>query len=133
MALYDATEPGAHSISLRDYSSDTPRISQPTNCLLAFEYAMGDDQPYDEEFWGKDGLEPYIYTPVSRGEIRCLVLEPGRGNKSLRCTLEVKRLADDPQYEAISYVWGQSSRCHKITCDGRRLFITPNLRDALRQ
>jgi hypothetical protein len=74
--------------------------------LLKLEYAMGDDQPCDEQFCGKDGMEPYRYSPVAPGEIRCLVLEPGRGNKSLSCTLEVYRLADKPSYEAISYVWG---------------------------
>lgn len=77
--------------------------------------------------------EPYRYTPISRVEIRCLVLEPGIDNEMLTCTLGVFQLADDPPYEAISYVWGDSGRDHHIKCGGRRLSITPNLRDALLQ
>lgn len=128
-----STSYAKHTISLQESSLYTPCTSPRTNSLPAFKCIMDDDQPYDEDFRGNDGLEPYRYTPITPGEIRCLVLEPGRGNESLSCTLAVYQLADNPPYEAISYVWGTASRCHKIRCDGRRLFITPNLRDALRQ
>ena len=95
---------------------------------------MADDQPHEEEPWGQeDGLQPYEYKPISPNEIRCLVLEPGRNDEPLGCTLEVRELADDPDFEAISYVWGDLNRCHNIKCDGGRVCITTNLRDALRQ
>ncbi|KUI73226.1 Heterokaryon incompatibility protein 6, OR allele [Cytospora mali] len=80
------------------------------------------------------GLEPYKYDRLSNPEeIRCLRLEPGQGDEPLSCTLKAYRLDEDPQYEAISYVWGTSNRSHEIQCDGLPLFITPNLRDALQQ
>lgn len=87
----------------------------------------------DEVGWEEDDLQPYKYSPISPEEIRCLVLEPGRGRERLSCTLTVHRLDDNPEYEAISYAWGKPDRCHTIRCDGGRMLITPNLRDALRQ
>lgn len=83
---------------------------------------------------GDSFLEPVRYTALdSSDEIRCLQVEPGEHNDPITCTLQTLRLADNPQFEAISYVWGSDPRNQAITCDGRRLHITPNLRDALRQ
>lgn len=91
------------------------------------------DKYIDNPTFREEVSETYQYTPISPGEIRCFVLDPGLDAETLSCTLEVYQLADNPPYEAISYVWGEPRRRHKIKCDGHRMFITPNLRDALRQ
>lgn len=102
--------------------------------ILGLETLRLDENELEaDDFWGKEGLEPYQYTPISPGEIRCLVLEPGHDNEPLSCTLEVHQIADKPDYEAISYVWGTPVMCHKIKCHGRQTSITRNLRDVLRQ
>lgn len=48
------------------------------------------------------------------------------------CSLKVSLLDQAPQFEAISYVWGTLTRNQEIECDGYKLCITANLRDALR-
>lgn len=79
-------------------------------------------------------LEPYQYAPISsRVEIRCVTLEPGKSDEPLVCTLCTHQLDSEPHFEAVSYVWGKGPRSCQISCDGRQLLITPNLRSALRQ
>lgn len=94
---------------------------------------MGDAQLYPDDFCDEDDIEVYAFSPIAPDEIRLLVLEPGRGEEPLSCTLRAHRLADKPRYEAISYPWGEIDLCHEIWCDGRPLSITRRLRDVLRQ
>ncbi|ROW16484.1 hypothetical protein VPNG_02712 [Cytospora leucostoma] len=94
---------------------------------------MISNQPLIEDSFVDDGPGEFVYPPISPDEIRCLVLEPGRGKEPLSCSLKVHRLADSPPYEAISYVWGDIDLCHEIKCNGRPLSITTKLRNALRQ
>lgn len=80
--------------------------------------------------------ESYQYDPLSEpDEIRCLVLESGTGDadEPLVCSLRHHRLADNPDFEAISYTWGNSQKTHTISCNGRRLSITMNLHTCLLQ
>lgn len=71
---------------------------------------------------------------------RILKLQPGDKDASIVCNLIHARLdvrprrrrrRKQPAYEAISYVWGSSERTIPINCNGKRLHITENLRDAL--
>ena len=80
--------------------------------------------------------ERYQYKPVSQPDgIRCLVLEgaTGAADEPLICRLHHHRLADEPDFEAISYVWGSSQKTHTIICDGQQLAITKNLHTVLLQ
>ncbi|KAF6808054.1 hypothetical protein CMUS01_13979 [Colletotrichum musicola] len=78
-------------------------------------------------------VEAYIYKQLRRGDfIRYLVLASGKENDPLVCTLHESHV-DDAPFKAISYVWGTSDRNNTITCDGKALKVTPNLRDALRK
>jgi hypothetical protein len=63
--------------------------------------------------------------------IRILELEPGSGTTTLRCKLSVVERGHAQPYEAISYSWGRSENTRVIYCDGKKLRVTLNLRDAL--
>lgn len=78
-------------------------------------------------------MDNYEYKPLSPGQfIRYMVLEPGKGDDPLICSLHESHV-DSAIFEAISYVWGTICRNHAIICDGKQLEITANLRDALQQ
>lgn len=87
--------------------------------------------------------DQFIYKPLdtsNANSFRILKLQPGDKDASIVCNLIHSRLdvrprrrrrRKQPAYEAISYVWGSSDRTIPINCNGKRLFITENLRDAL--
>jgi Heterokaryon incompatibility protein (HET) len=69
--------------------------------------------------------------------IRLLTLEPSSDfNSPLTCSLTEVSLDQSRDasnsYEALSYVWGSGYGDSDITCDGKRLLITPNCGTALR-
>jgi len=76
---------------------------------------------------------PFRYTSLHEGQIRILVLEPGRWRDPVRVRLEIEELAERPEYEAISYSWGNAQQTKPITCDGGLFHITENLFDGLRR
>jgi hypothetical protein len=64
-------------------------------------------------------MKRYVYKPIIYiGSVRVLILEPGGKNYPLQCCLQEKRLSDEPQYEAISYVWGDEMPRFDIVVDG---------------
>ncbi|KAK3358843.1 heterokaryon incompatibility protein-domain-containing protein [Lasiosphaeria hispida] len=96
------------------------------------------------------------YTPLPTStSIRLLRIEPPEKLEDefdvfrpIRCTLEVKDLADSPVYDALSYTWGcpvtvydhpgdvcspaaWASPAFDITCDGKLFSVTTNLYTAL--
>lgn len=78
--------------------------------------------------------KPFLYSKLPEGDyIRILVLERGRNVDPLSCRLQSVSLDRAPSFEAISYVWGKPQFTKRIVCNGRRLRITTNLRNALRQ
>lgn len=78
--------------------------------------------------------EIFIYTQLDTSDtssFRILELQPGNKEAPIICSLIHARLNAHLAYEAISYVWGSSERPIPIDCDGKRLYITENLRNAL--
>ncbi|KAI1096748.1 HET-domain-containing protein [Rostrohypoxylon terebratum] len=77
----------------------------------------------------------YTYTPLSQAgrEIRCVTICPGTWNDVIECDLQIVPLNDSPQYEALSYFWGDPSKTRNITIEGRSFQITENLYFALRR
>lgn len=87
--------------------------------------------------------DQFIYKPLdtsNANSFRILKLLPGDKDASIVCNLIHSRLdvrprrrrrRKQPAFEAISYFWGSSDRTIPINCNGKRLFITENLRDAL--
>lgn len=66
--------------------------------------------------------------------IRILQLLPGSNDDPLEIALS-DVLIDDTEdtYEALSYVWGDPDQTEAIVCQGKHIFVTKNLCDALRQ
>lgn len=76
----------------------------------------------------------FSYTSLPDGEFfRYFVLGPGRDHEQLTVDLCVSRLSEAPEYEAISYVWGDPEMADTVLCGDRAIPITANLRDALRR
>ena len=79
-------------------------------------------------------LERYKYGDVSaETTIRILTLYPGVAGTRLEGRLDFANLDDKPQYEAISYVWGDPTRCDEIMIDGKALGLTQSISDALQR
>ena len=78
--------------------------------------------------------EPYPYDKLpAKDSLRLIFLEPGRPKDALRCRIEAHDAASAPEYEALSYVWGDPARTLPLLAEGKRLMITVALDDALRQ
>ncbi|KAI1262256.1 HET-domain-containing protein [Xylariaceae sp. FL1019] len=73
------------------------------------------------------GLEPNC------DEFRVIDLLPGLAGQTLECNLLHVGLGSPPQYEAVSYVWGDPSDRKSIGCNGKELKITVGLFIALSQ
>lgn len=72
---------------------------------------------------------PYHGQDLSRGEIRLLTVvstEPG-----LELSTERHSLAEDLEFEAVSYVWGTAPATVEAICNGKPLLVTPTIRDML--
>jgi hypothetical protein len=69
---------------------------------------------------------------IEKSEIRLLSLLPGRYNEDIRCTLKKVSLDDNPEYEALSYVWGDEHITKFILLDQCGFSATLNLEVALR-
>ena len=67
-----------------------------------------------------------------RSYVRLFALAPGRENDTISCTLTVWPLELAPNYEAISYVWGDPTAKIGIRCSGQSLGITKSLHTALK-
>ncbi|PQE21359.1 Heterokaryon incompatibility 6 OR allele protein [Rutstroemia sp. NJR-2017a BBW] len=72
-------------------------------------------------------------TPLDsrKKEIRILILEPSSTGHPIKCSTKVVSLLSEPQYEALSYVWGDVSIRGIIVLDGCPFLVTKNLALAL--
>ncbi|KUI71314.1 Heterokaryon incompatibility protein 6, OR allele [Cytospora mali] len=57
----------------------------------------------------------YTYQPLQPGEIRLLLLHPGRDNDDISCSLVTESAHAPCAYEALSYVWGDPIITRRIT------------------
>ena len=75
----------------------------------------------------------YIYKPLANlRSIRLFNLRPGIPGEPLECSLNHYGLDNVPEYNAVSYVWGDHLLGGQtILCGGRRLDVTQTLHDAL--
>lgn len=74
-----------------------------------------------------------FYSPLPGTEtFRLLILEPSpRSSDQVSVRLLVTEPSTAPEYDAISYVWGDTETKIAIDCDGRAFLITANLHWAL--
>lgn len=80
-----------------------------------------------------DDLESLQYEPIPPGDahmVRLVQLLPGKDWEPIEVTLDFSTL--DVEYDALSYCWGDVSKRSPVVCNGKRLFVTPNLKSALR-
>jgi hypothetical protein len=76
----------------------------------------------------------YQYDDLPLGDVfRYLVLQPGFGQESLKCSLRTTNTANNTQFAAISYVWGCSTKDQSVICEGHIMMITSNLAKVLRR
>lgn len=82
-----------------------------------------------------ESLKPYAYISLPKVEssFRVLELLPGQKDEELFTNLSVANLGTPPPFEALSYTWGDSTIRAAISCNGRILKVTVNLRDALKR
>jgi hypothetical protein len=78
----------------------------------------------------------YQYTPLpvssTHPSIRLLELLPSRDSHPVSFILKEVRLSDEPQYEAVSYCWGNpKDKKIPISCNGKQLFVPRRLESAL--
>ncbi|KAH8783432.1 heterokaryon incompatibility protein-domain-containing protein [Diaporthe sp. PMI_573] len=73
-----------------------------------------------------------FYRPLPKGHFtRLIELQPGCPLDRIEVRLSVIHIYDAPQFEALSYVWGNPHNTTKITCDGHDFDVTINLQRAL--
>jgi hypothetical protein len=78
--------------------------------------------------------DDYEYKPFTNNmSFRILTLLPGESGDRIECLLSTVELNQAPPYKALSYAWGRPTDTRIISCDGRKLKIPTNLRDALQR
>ncbi|KAM5349536.1 hypothetical protein ACJ41O_006041 [Fusarium nematophilum] len=76
----------------------------------------------------------FVYRPLeSPLAIRLIRLYPGSQQEDLQCEIFSSSLSDHPDYEGLSYVWGDSILSHEIYTDKGPLRVTRNCAAALKQ
>lgn len=76
----------------------------------------------------------YEYLDPAQHKIRILRLLPGSHHDPIKCTLHTAHLSDDPDYEALSYAWGNLNGSRStIRVDENEVGITLNLEAAIRR
>ncbi|KAI1367288.1 heterokaryon incompatibility protein-domain-containing protein [Xylaria arbuscula] len=74
-----------------------------------------------------------IYHPLGKKSFRLLEIVPALADEQIECVLTtIHNIEDSPDFEALSYVWGDTLSPHPIICNGVRMIVTQNLEEALR-
>ena len=74
----------------------------------------------------------YEKLSLDRREIRLCILQPATKCQPLSCALSVVSLESRPDYETLSYVWGDPNLSNEIITNSSVIKITKNLHTALR-
>ncbi|KAI1204607.1 heterokaryon incompatibility protein-domain-containing protein [Annulohypoxylon truncatum] len=78
----------------------------------------------------------YEPLPADGSQIRLVTIHPGGKRKKIKCTVSNFPFPSDethgPEYEALSYVWGDARTRTPITLNSRPFRVTTNLESALR-
>ncbi len=78
-----------------------------------------------ESFQHEDLPDP---PPLS---FRVAELLPGEEGDPVSCLLHVADLSNPPEYEALSYAWGDPSATSTVYCQGKRKEVTQSLHGGL--
>lgn len=79
--------------------------------------------------------EKFRYQPLTRSdEIRLVKICPVSGISAVKCELQSAILGSEaPNYDALSYCWGDATDKTWVSCNGQRLALTKNLLNAIRR
>jgi hypothetical protein len=79
-------------------------------------------------------LKVYHNFPLRNGDfdIRLLVIQAGSKTEEIVCTFVLASLDEKPQYEALSYIWGDNTSKVVIALESDIFPVTRNLENALR-
>ncbi|KAH7061687.1 heterokaryon incompatibility protein-domain-containing protein [Paraphoma chrysanthemicola] len=79
-------------------------------------------------------MEQYQYQQLpTQTSIRLINLDLEPDSDTLACSFEFVDVHCSPEYTALSYVWGDETSKVPITCSGKSICVTSNLRDALQK
>jgi|SRR5690242_18061478 len=103
--------------------------------FLPVDYELEVDSTFPLSAARKDSQQ-YQYSKLQQEtQFRLLVLKAGGGgaDRPIECELRIESLEDEacPQFEALSYTWGERNDLFKIWVEGKFIRVTGNLRDAL--
>ncbi|KAK8118392.1 uncharacterized protein PG998_003018 [Apiospora kogelbergensis] len=74
-----------------------------------------------------------MYSLLGNTGFRLLSIKPGVHDEQIECALTVVESIDDaPDFEALSYLWGQEMSPNPIFCNGVEKTVTRNLEEALK-
>jgi hypothetical protein len=78
-------------------------------------------------------MDSFVYNRLQtrRPQIRLVLLLPGLDHEKLSCGLITVFLDDAPQYEALSYTWGDPNVKVPILLHGQDFLVGTNLKAAL--
>jgi hypothetical protein len=74
-----------------------------------------------------------FYDDLEHNDIRLLELVPANKQAQIECRLFKVAVSADPDYETISYVWGDPTDTETILCNNQAIEITVSLAQALRR
>ena len=77
-------------------------------------------------------IELYSAVSLQEKQIRLLEIRKGSFLDEVVCSLSTAILSDKPQYDALSYVWGNENADDPIMVDGIPVRVTKNLEAAMR-
>lgn len=86
--------------------------------------------------WASKAIPSHKYSSLdhTQKEIRIALLLPSADPQAkVQLILKTVSLLRNPDYEALSYVWGDAKHKKKIIVDGQSMFVTVNLHAALHQ
>ena len=81
-------------------------------------------------------LDLYQYEDLPNpppGSFRVAELLPGEEGDPVSCLLHVTDWSNPPEYEALSYAWGDSNARATVICQGKRVKVTRSLYGGLTQ
>lgn len=75
----------------------------------------------------------YHHLDATASQVRVLTLHRGSRDQELRCSMKTVSLDDQPEFHALSYVWGSGIDKDRINIHGHVVPVTSNLASALRE
>jgi hypothetical protein len=115
-------------------NSDSSGAPTPSSWVESCDIPQGRASSTEESFSSVPDRRPWLTTHLSsaRSQIRILELQKGCGDEQLICNLSVADLDERPNYEVLSYVWGDPKDTEEIMVAGVPFQATTNLANFLR-